>query len=214
MSIFEYGGWKSVVEMAEKKQDGGLLTRIRGHDLFACEAKFHRNSRMRYMQCSEKWRSTDLEVQQKQKGLEKSHLEAFDVICQLIERDVLDYHKILKLSDLRQTYLSCLAQTDFANPDYRRYKLKQKFEHHVPFQGKLSFCELGIVKSYILFSTEIDVNTALRLPLMGSTMALTAHGLLNSSGAPEHSHDEIFKGRAYSNPLHDSLDELLKITPG
>ncbi|KAG0710146.1 hypothetical protein GWK47_023379 [Chionoecetes opilio] len=41
MSHFEYEGWKAVLEMAETKQDEKLLTRIRGHDLFASEAKFH-----------------------------------------------------------------------------------------------------------------------------------------------------------------------------
>lgn len=59
MIQFEFDGWKSVLEMAEKKQDEKLLTRIRGYDLFACEAKFHKNFRMKYMQDAEKWQSTD-----------------------------------------------------------------------------------------------------------------------------------------------------------
>jgi len=39
LSQFEYDGGKAVLEMAESKQDKALLTRIRGQDLFACEAK-------------------------------------------------------------------------------------------------------------------------------------------------------------------------------
>ena len=54
MSRFEYDGWKAVLEMAEMKQDEKLLTRIRGHDLFACEANFHKSCRSKYMQKPDK----------------------------------------------------------------------------------------------------------------------------------------------------------------
>lgn len=69
----------------------------------------------------------------------------------------------MKLSNFRETYESILAQTKCANPNYRSHKVKHKLEHHVPFQGKLSFCDLGRFQFYILFSSEIDVNMALKL---------------------------------------------------
>lgn len=46
MSAFEFDGWKAVMAAAERKQDEKLLRRIPGYDLFACEAKYHKNCRM------------------------------------------------------------------------------------------------------------------------------------------------------------------------
>ena len=57
MSQFECDGWKTIIETAEMLGDDKLLTRIRGHDLFACEAKYHKSCRTRYMQNPAKWRS-------------------------------------------------------------------------------------------------------------------------------------------------------------
>lgn len=162
MSQFEFDGWKSVLQMAEKKQDEKLLTRIRGHDLFACEAKFHKNCRMNYMQNADKWRSTDTEARQEQLDLEEAHQIAFKFVCDLIENDVLHEHKVLRLSDLREKYVAILDENHCSNPDYRSHKLKQKLDRHEPFQGKLSFCEMGKFQSSILFSTAITVETAIR----------------------------------------------------
>ena len=58
-SQFEFGGWKRVLEAAEEKSDEALLTRIRGHDLFACEARFHNSCRAKYVTNPQQWRSTD-----------------------------------------------------------------------------------------------------------------------------------------------------------
>lgn len=55
--MFDKDGGATVLDVAKKKQDEKLLTRIRGHDLFACEAKFHESCRMGYVQDPAKWRS-------------------------------------------------------------------------------------------------------------------------------------------------------------
>ena len=162
MSQFECEGWKSVIEMAETKQDEKLLTRVRGFDLFACEAKFHKNCRISYMQNSEKWRTTDTKARQQQLSLEEAHKRAFEVICDVIEKEVLADHNVVKLSDLRETYVSSLKENNFYNPDYRSHKRKMKLERHEPFRNRLSFCELGKFKSYILFSSSIELQTAMK----------------------------------------------------
>lgn len=41
LANFEYGGGGTVLKAAEVKQDHDLLRRIKGYDLFACEAQFH-----------------------------------------------------------------------------------------------------------------------------------------------------------------------------
>ena len=108
LSQFEYDGWKSVLEMAEKKTDDKLLTRIRGHDLFACEAKYRKNCRMQYMQKAEKWQSTNQEAKMYQINLEAAHKKAFEAVCKIVQKDVLQNLKILKLSDLRKIYIDIL----------------------------------------------------------------------------------------------------------
>ena len=176
MSQFEYDGWKAVLEMAEMKQDEQLLVRIRGHDLFASEAKFHKTCRMKYMQKPEKWRSIDEEAQHHQGELEEAHRQAFDVVCDAIERDVLMAKKIMKLSDLRQMYVTSLQTSKYANPDYRGSKLKLKLEKHEPFRERLSFCDMG--KSYIIFSTAIDVQTAVK-----EAFQLGSRDMIESAGS-------------------------------
>lgn len=72
MSVFDKDGWKNVLDHAEKKCDEKLLTRIRGYDLFACEANYHQSCRTQYIQDPSKWRSTNEEDKKKQKALEDS----------------------------------------------------------------------------------------------------------------------------------------------
>lgn len=159
---FESDGWKSVMDQAEKKQDEKLLTRIRGHDLFACEAKFHRQCRIQYMQDPEKWRSKDCDAKQKQNSLEDAHSQAFLDVCNIIETEVLQDKHILQLSDLTQTYVDSLKKSNYSNPDYRNEKLKSKLERHKLFQGKLSFCEVGKFKSCLLYSADVGIQMAIK----------------------------------------------------
>ena len=56
---FEYDGGLTVQRIAQEKHDEHLLTRIRGVDLFACEAQYHPSCRNKYSQNPEKWRSKD-----------------------------------------------------------------------------------------------------------------------------------------------------------
>ena len=48
-------GWLQGI--AQEKHDEHLLTRIRGVDLFTCEAQYHTSCRNKYCQIPEKWRS-------------------------------------------------------------------------------------------------------------------------------------------------------------
>ena len=45
LSSFKYGGGVTIMREAERKKDRKLLNRIRGFDLFACEAKHHKSCR-------------------------------------------------------------------------------------------------------------------------------------------------------------------------
>ena len=50
-AVFEYHGWKTVLETAENKRDEKFLQRIRGFDLSACETRFHSRCRRQRQMC-------------------------------------------------------------------------------------------------------------------------------------------------------------------
>ena len=76
-----------------------------------------------------------------------------------MENDVLNNLKVLKLADLRNTYVSELENTEHANPDYRSEKLKHKLDVYQPFKDKLSYCDMGKFQSYVVFSSSTDVGS-------------------------------------------------------
>ena len=78
------------------------MNRIRGFDLFACEAKYHKSCRMQYPQKPEKWRSKTDESAILQNKLEDAHIKAFKRVCEILEDEVIDRKKVVKLSYLRK----------------------------------------------------------------------------------------------------------------
>ena len=78
MSMFEMGGWKTVLQVVEHRNDERLLRRIRGHDLFACEAKFHQSCRIKYVQDPTKWQSSNNKAKSKQPLTEHIHYPYYD----------------------------------------------------------------------------------------------------------------------------------------
>jgi hypothetical protein len=106
----------TVQRIAQEKHDEYLLTRIRGVDLFACEAQYHPSCRNRYSQYPEKWRSKDEDSKERQSHTEKAHRQTFDIAKSFIERFVILGKSVVKLNELREIYVSKLAETEFLNP--------------------------------------------------------------------------------------------------
>ena len=71
LSLFEFGGWQDIEHEAELRGDEKLLTRVRGKDLFACEAMYHCSCRKSfYIQDPKSWRSDSDELRNAQNALE------------------------------------------------------------------------------------------------------------------------------------------------
>jgi len=68
---------------SEQNFDENLFCRIRGKDLFATEAKYHKSCRVQYTQNLEKWRSANTENKAKQIQLVEAHSEAFGAVSKL-----------------------------------------------------------------------------------------------------------------------------------
>ena len=110
--------------MTEKKEDFDLLTRIGGHDLFACEAQYHRTCRNQYSVNPDKWRSHSHEVKNRQIVMEQAHRQAHDNICITNDLKLIQKQGTMKMSDLLLRYTKELDKTPFPNPDYRSETLK------------------------------------------------------------------------------------------
>jgi len=76
-------------------------------------------------------------------------------------------------------YVTELEKSNYSNPGYRSHKLKFKLEGHEPFTDRLLFCHLSEFHSYIiLFSSDIDLNTAVKQAFMiGSANMIQNAGL-------------------------------------
>lgn len=162
-SMFEFGGWQSVVEKAEKIGDEQLLLRIRGVDLFAAEARYHKSCRRSYVAGYKV--SGNKEEKDRQQQMEEVHLEAFASVCTIVDEEIFKNSRIMKLSELNEQYKESLKQTQFANPKYRPSKLKSKLENCDAYKGKLSFCEVdgkGKFASYLVYSSQIGVEKAIQ----------------------------------------------------
>ena len=106
LSVFEKGGGVTILKIAEGKQDEQLLCRIRGFDLFACEAQYHPSCRTQYLQNPMKWRSTDEDSVKEDDSITEAHGLAFSKVCQVISDEVIKKKKVVKLSDLNKIYIS------------------------------------------------------------------------------------------------------------
>ena len=105
--------------------------------------------------------SSDHQVQNK---LEEADIKAFKHVCEILEDEVVDRKKVVKLSDLRKEYAKILETTEFASPDYRGEKLKMKIEKSEQFKGKLLFGPLGDDTKFhsdIILSRNIDIGDAI-----------------------------------------------------
>ena len=148
---------------AEQHNDEKLLRRIRGFDVFSCEAKYHPSCRLKYIRDPAAWQSKDEESKSEQKDLEKAHNEAFQKVCVRVEQEVLQLQMIVKLSDLCDTYISALSETNHQNENYRREKLKRKLEK--AYGKKLVFAspyrKAGEYQSMLVYSSEMNTEKAI-----------------------------------------------------
>ena len=76
----------------------------------------------------EKWRSKDEDSKERQSHTEKAHRQTFDIAKSFIERFVNLGKSVVKLNELREIYVSKLAETEFSNPNYRSENLKVNLE--------------------------------------------------------------------------------------
>ena len=149
--------------MAKKKNDEKLLTRKQGIDLFACEAQFHRKCSTDYVQSSDKWQSENKDDCEMEVSLVEDQQNAFNDACAIVEADILNNGKVMKLSTLNDKCKSSLNMSTDCNPHRRNDNLKKKLLKRFP--GQLVFTEMKATCPYqsaIVFSAALDVKSAIK----------------------------------------------------
>lgn len=104
-TTFDYEGGRTVQAFAEEKNCEELLIRIRGVDLFSCEAHYHPSCRRQFTQDPSHWRSKDPSNKQEQVQREEAHSEAYHAVCKSVESTLIDHKGIMKLTDLQSSIL-------------------------------------------------------------------------------------------------------------
>ncbi|XP_068203606.1 uncharacterized protein [Palaemon carinicauda] len=165
LSYFSHGGGDTIIALAEQRGDEELATRIRGYDLFASEARYHKHCHMKYCDPST-WRSSSEEVKQEVMEREKTHELCFLKVCEVIDRRIIIGHEIMLMTDLRDIFIEHLSKTPFENQNYRTETLKLKLEKHKLYSEKLCIVSLdrrgGKLQSALVFSNDLDLATAVR----------------------------------------------------
>ena len=127
LSRFEFGGWQDIEHEAELQGDEKLLTRVRGKDLFACEAMYHRTFRKSfYIQDPKSWRSDSDELRNAQNALETAHKFAFGKCCEFVEDDVVLQKKMVKLTDLNKIVCHSSQQNKFPQSSLQKQQAQGK----------------------------------------------------------------------------------------
>ena len=133
-----------------------------------------------------------------------------------IERFVILGKSVVKLNELRNIYVSKLAETEFSNPNYRRENLKVNLEK--AYGRKIMFIKMethGKCESYLVASSDIDLESAIRCAYdlgsadkIGDTASLLRQEI-NDMFESEGSGLSWPPKAKYLNDLNFSLPEML-----
>ena len=158
------------------------------------------------MQSSDKWRSEDKDACEMQVSLAEAHQNAFNNVCAIVEADILNNGKVMKLSTLNDKYKSSLNMSTHYNPHYHNENLKKKLLKR--FSDQLVFIEMKATCPYqsaIVFSAALDVKSAIRESfLLGSVDTIQNIGTtLHHMIAESHNKSPDLKWP----PVPDDLEE-------
>lgn len=100
---------------------------------------------------------------ERSKKVWRSHTRRpYRAYAKLQTRMFLNREKLWKLTDLQNTYITCLQDSPYPNPNYQGENFKSKLQEHVEYKDKLSFCNMGCFKLNNVHSSNIDTELALK----------------------------------------------------
>ena len=150
----------SITEAAYYKNDSKIIALVDNYCLIAQEAHYHSSCRKEYVRKDSRQNtSTCQETSQEQKELENAHQKAFEFLSDYIQKDIIDNSNVVRMTMLREKYLSFLQHNypKEYNPDYKTDKLKEKVK--VKFGSSIQFWQPNY-RSELVYSSDIKQGTA------------------------------------------------------
>ena len=162
---FKEPTWKQIEPQALKLGLYRLHRTVHGKDRFAKVANFHPSCRksfnLQYMNHAQNQQNAETDANQNDKTA--AHQNAFFVIIEFVQEQVIGHHEIVQLSLLQKLYVKELLRMNFPNPDYRNAKVKSKLQKH-KILDHIAFAvvqeERGCIAHSIVYSTNISVADA------------------------------------------------------
>lgn len=168
VSGFNQGGGPHIFVHAEHIGDTNLLTRIRGYNLFSCEAKYHPHCREKYLNTKRDTSSRRvMEVNKTiQVQMEEAHQHAYHSVQDVIKAEVIHKQIIVRFYVLLGVYRDKLKGTQFENNKYRAEKLFKKLKKDDSLSTEVSFCfpQKGSkqFETCLLYSQRMKMDDAVR----------------------------------------------------
>ena len=210
LSKFEYGGGATILETAENSSDYYLLRKIKGYDLFACEAQYHRSCHKEYIRKPTNL-SMDFDLKLQQSDMEAAHKDAFTEVCAIVDNKLIKEGGIIKLSDLREIYVARLEKTPFANPKYRSDSLKAKLvKCYNEHQSFVQLGRQGRYQSSLVHRSSVDIGSLIPMTYeLSSTDRLSKMALqLYDSITEKFKNTEAYRWPPTARDLEDQDDIL------
>lgn len=148
---------ESIKLAAEKKDDTEMLRKVAGEDLVAKEAHYHEECRRAYIKILTKQDQDENFAEESE--CHAAHTEAFQYLCEYIQKEIVKGASICRISMLKEKYILFLREnhSKFYNPHYKIDKLKSKIMKS--FGNSVHFFQPKY-GSEILYSDEISTTSA------------------------------------------------------
>ena len=148
-------------------KDDVILRKISEEDLVAKEANYHEECRKAFINtkylsqtCREDSSYEDAEIQ-------KAHKEAFNILAEYIEKDIIQNANVLRITMLKQRYQLYIKENypTVYNQNYSNQKLKEKIVKH--FRDRVHFFQPKY-RAEIVYSNEISTGQAVEFAFESS----------------------------------------------
>ena len=132
------------------RQDEIMMRKISGEDLVAKEAHYHEECRKGYTRTCD-----NVEKNHEDEEWRKAHQEAFSIVTEYIETEIIGKSTVVRITMLKDKYQSYLKifYPKFFNAEYPNQKLKNKIQRH--FDHRILFFQPKYESEIVYSSTKI-----------------------------------------------------------
>ena len=150
----QYSSGRNVLEAAKIENNERIIRELLDKDPIAIELRYHHSCYLTYTSFIRRvvpQTTTTDTPDAKCSTHTDSYTDAFNIIAERVKSKVIEGHDVCKMTDIRDEYITLLAQHGVLSPNYRTIKLKARLQK--AFGSQLSFwrpkyrCDAEIVLS-------------------------------------------------------------------